>query len=254
MLTDHRGYPDLTPLRRVDLEREGEPAPNGVGAIRVLHAVGPPLREEVIVYRPPSRFSYKVLSGLPVRDHVGTAELTSEGEGTRVVYVVRMNPTMPRGREGRGGRRSPGGQAAPQRSRLGVRAARRRVGLSASMGGGLDQAELRRRAVHGVAEEIAVFGAGAPDSRLIRRDGLVASVVPATPQRSIFNSVFHTDTGVVGCRGRRTRRRLRGRRRLRLDRLGDRQRPGRRRAPGGPRACTRHLAAGDGARAGRPGQ
>ena len=36
VLTDHRGYPDLTPLRRVDLEREGEPAPNGVGAIRVL--------------------------------------------------------------------------------------------------------------------------------------------------------------------------------------------------------------------------
>jgi GNAT superfamily N-acetyltransferase len=65
------------------------------------------------------------------------------------------------------------------------------------MGGGLDQAELRRRAVHGVAEEVAVFGAGAPDSRVIRRDGLIASVVPATPQRSIFNSVFHTDTGVL---------------------------------------------------------
>ena len=65
------------------------------------------------------------------------------------------------------------------------------------MGGGLDQAELRRRAVHGVAEEIAVFGAGAPDSRLIQRDGLVASVVPSTPQRSIFNSVFHTDPAAL---------------------------------------------------------
>lgn len=95
LLTDHRGYSDITPLRRVDLEREGDPAPNGVGAIRVLHAVGPPLREEVIVYRPPSRFSYKVLSGLPVRDHVGTVELTPEGDGTRVVYAIRMNPTVP---------------------------------------------------------------------------------------------------------------------------------------------------------------
>jgi uncharacterized protein YndB with AHSA1/START domain len=95
LLTDHRGYSDLTPLRRVDLEREGDPPPNGVGAIRVLHAVGPPLREEILVYRPPSRFSYKVLSGLPVRDHVGTVELTAEGEGTRVVYAVRMNPTVP---------------------------------------------------------------------------------------------------------------------------------------------------------------
>jgi uncharacterized protein YndB with AHSA1/START domain len=95
LLTDHRGYSDITPLRRVDLEREGDPAPNGVGAIRVLHAVGPPLREEVLVYRPPSRFSYKVLSGLPVRDHVGTVELTPEGDGTRVVYAIRMNPTVP---------------------------------------------------------------------------------------------------------------------------------------------------------------
>jgi len=95
LLTDHRGYADLTPLRRVDLEREGDPAPNGVGAIRVLHAVGPPLREEVLAYRPPSRFSYRVLSGLPVRDHVGTVELTELGDGTQVVYAVRMNPTVP---------------------------------------------------------------------------------------------------------------------------------------------------------------
>ena len=95
LLTDHRGYADLTPLRRVDLEREGDPAPNGVGAIRVLHAVGPPLREEVLAYRPPSRFSYRVLSGLPVRDHVGTVELTELGGGTQVVYAVRMNPTVP---------------------------------------------------------------------------------------------------------------------------------------------------------------
>jgi uncharacterized protein YndB with AHSA1/START domain len=95
LLTDHRGYADLTHLRRVELEREGDPRPNGVGAIRALHAVGPPLREEVLAYRPPSRFSYKVLSGLPVRDHVGTVELTPEGNGTRVVYAVRMHPTLP---------------------------------------------------------------------------------------------------------------------------------------------------------------
>jgi uncharacterized protein YndB with AHSA1/START domain len=95
LLTDHRGYVDLTSLRRVTLEREGDPPPNGVGAIRVLHAFGPPLREEVLAYQPPGRFSYKLLSGLPVRDHVGTVELTAEGGGTRVVYAVRTNPTVP---------------------------------------------------------------------------------------------------------------------------------------------------------------
>lgn len=95
VLTDHRRYPEMTPLRKAVLEREGEPAPNGVGAIRKLSAVGPPLREEVLAYEEPTRFSYKLLSGLPVRDHIGTVELTPSGEGTRVVYAVRTTPTVP---------------------------------------------------------------------------------------------------------------------------------------------------------------
>ena len=97
MLTDHRGYAEITPVRRVELERDGEPAPNGVGAIRVLHVVGPPLREEVLTYEPPRRFSYRLLSGAPVRDHVGTVELAPDGGGTRVTYAVRTMPTVPVG-------------------------------------------------------------------------------------------------------------------------------------------------------------
>ena len=95
VLTDHRGYAKLTPLRKSVLEREGEPAPNGVGAIRKLTAVGPALREEVIAYEEPSRFSYTLLSGLPVRDHVGTVELTPNGSGTKMVYAVKTQPTVP---------------------------------------------------------------------------------------------------------------------------------------------------------------
>lgn len=98
VLTDHRRYPEITPLRRAELEREGEPAPNGLGAIRVLSAVpGPPMREEVIGYDPPHRFSYTVLSGLPFRDHVGTVELSPTGGGTKVVYAIRTTPTVPVG-------------------------------------------------------------------------------------------------------------------------------------------------------------
>jgi hypothetical protein len=95
VLTDHRRYAEITPLRRSELEREGEPAPNGVGAIRVLGALGPPLREEVIAYERPSRYSYVLLSGLPVRDHVGTVSLEPAGAGTEVTYALRTNPTVP---------------------------------------------------------------------------------------------------------------------------------------------------------------
>jgi len=96
VLTDHARYADFTPLRRSTLEREGEPAPGGVGAIRVLSSLGPPLREEVIAYQAPSRFAYKLLSGAPLRDHVGTVELSAGAAGrTRVVYAVRTTPTLP---------------------------------------------------------------------------------------------------------------------------------------------------------------
>jgi uncharacterized protein YndB with AHSA1/START domain len=97
VLTDHRRYSEITPLRRSELEREGEPAPNGMGAVRVLGIAGPPMREEVIGYDPPHRFSYTVLSGLPFRDHIGTVELTPAGDGTKVTYAVRTTPTVPVG-------------------------------------------------------------------------------------------------------------------------------------------------------------
>jgi uncharacterized protein YndB with AHSA1/START domain len=97
VLTDHRRYNEITAVRKAALEREGEPAPNGLGAIRVLTVAGPPMREEVIAYERPSRFSYKVLSGLPVRDHVGTVELTPLDQGTQVIYAVHTTPTVPVG-------------------------------------------------------------------------------------------------------------------------------------------------------------
>lgn len=61
----------------------------------------------------------------------------------------------------------------------------------------VDEKELRRRAVEGVRDEVEAFGSGAPDSVLIRREGLTASVVPASPQRSLFNGVFYTDPAAL---------------------------------------------------------
>ena len=95
VLTDHRRYTEITPLRKASLEREGDPAPNGVGAIRVLTVAGPPMREEVIAYERPRRFAYKILSGLPVRDHVGTVEMQPADGGTEIVYAVKTTPTIP---------------------------------------------------------------------------------------------------------------------------------------------------------------
>jgi uncharacterized protein YndB with AHSA1/START domain len=92
VITDHRGYPDLTPIRRVELEREGDPPPNGLGTIRVMHIAGPPLREEVTVYERPNRFAYKILTGAPLRDHLGHVTLEPIAGGTLVTYRIDATP------------------------------------------------------------------------------------------------------------------------------------------------------------------
>lgn len=95
-LTDHRSYAKMTLLRKSTLDREGTPAPNGVGAVRRLSLIGPDQTEEVTEYVRPTRFVYRLLSGLPVKDHVGTVELAeAAGGGTDIVYRVRSTPTLP---------------------------------------------------------------------------------------------------------------------------------------------------------------
>lgn len=94
-ITDHRGIADYVwAVRRSTLDREGTPAPNGVGAVRRLAAVGPPIVEEIIEYEQPTRYAYKLLSGAPVRDHVGTVELSKAGTGTEVSWHLRSTPKI----------------------------------------------------------------------------------------------------------------------------------------------------------------
>jgi uncharacterized protein YndB with AHSA1/START domain len=95
-ITNHRGIADsVWAVRRSTLDREGTPAPNGVGAVRRLEALGPTIVEEIIDYQRPTRYAYKMLSGAPVRDHVGTVELREAGTGTTVSWHLRSTPKIP---------------------------------------------------------------------------------------------------------------------------------------------------------------
>jgi uncharacterized protein YndB with AHSA1/START domain len=93
-ITDHRRYSDYTPIRRAELEREGDEEPNGKGAIRALHLAGPPMRERVVAFERPHLFTYELLSGLPVRDHVGTVTLDARDGGTLMTYRIETTPTI----------------------------------------------------------------------------------------------------------------------------------------------------------------
>ena len=120
VLTDHRGYARLTPLRSSTLEREGDPAPNGVGAIRVLALAGPPIREEVTEYQPPSRFAYKMLSGAPIRESHGHRRSVARRGVHRARLDRRLDAVAANPRSGVGGDDASGDRDAAARRQAGI--------------------------------------------------------------------------------------------------------------------------------------
>ncbi len=62
---------------RVRILIEGEPPPNGVGAVREVsfpkQRLWSTIKERVMSFQPPSSFSYAIIAGMPgLRDHLGT--------------------------------------------------------------------------------------------------------------------------------------------------------------------------------------
>lgn len=89
--TDHRGYAKLiAPISAAELEREGEPAPNGIGAIRVLRMRGATVREEVTGFDRPGRYSYRMLSGAPLDRFEATVTFEPHDGDTAVTYRVAL--------------------------------------------------------------------------------------------------------------------------------------------------------------------
>lgn len=95
VVSDHPGMARWTPLRRVEMEAGGTPDPHGVGAVRALHLVGPPIREEVTGFEPERRLGYRLLSGLPARDYTGEIVLEPTGPGTRIRWTISFTPAVP---------------------------------------------------------------------------------------------------------------------------------------------------------------
>jgi len=95
ILSDHRGMPRWFPLDSVTLEREGEPAPNGVGAERVMIGKGMNLREQVIAWDAPRSLRYRLLAGAPISCHQGGAEVRPVDGGCEVTWRIRYRPKIP---------------------------------------------------------------------------------------------------------------------------------------------------------------
>jgi uncharacterized protein YndB with AHSA1/START domain len=76
-------------------EREGDPPPGGIGAVRRLGAAVFSAREEIVAYDPPRRLAYSVRSGQPVRTHRADVLLEPDAGGTRIVWRQTFEPQVP---------------------------------------------------------------------------------------------------------------------------------------------------------------
>jgi hypothetical protein len=84
VLADVPRWSEWGPWTTTELDREGTPAPGGVGAVRLLKRFPMTLREQLTVYEPPERMAYELLSGLPLRDYRAEVKLAADGDGTEV--------------------------------------------------------------------------------------------------------------------------------------------------------------------------
>jgi uncharacterized protein YndB with AHSA1/START domain len=96
LLADGPTWPRWSPMETVTLEREGNPPPEGVSAIRVLKKGRTTGRDEILELVPNQRFRYASLSGLPVREYVGIVDLQPALDGgTTITWSASFFPTRP---------------------------------------------------------------------------------------------------------------------------------------------------------------
>jgi uncharacterized protein YndB with AHSA1/START domain len=85
LLADHANYDRFRAINGSKLLREGEPAPNGVGALREIKVRPLTFEEEITAYERPSRLDYLIVKlNAPMEHHGGTITL-SEGSGATTV-------------------------------------------------------------------------------------------------------------------------------------------------------------------------
>jgi uncharacterized protein YndB with AHSA1/START domain len=77
-------------------EREGVPAPGGVGAIRRLGSGPLSSREEIVTYEPPHRLAYVLLNGQSRHGYRAQVDLERlDAGGTRITWSGSFRPPVP---------------------------------------------------------------------------------------------------------------------------------------------------------------
>lgn len=94
LLTDGASWPRWSPIEGFELEREGDPPPEGPGAIRVLRRGRTIGRDQIVEVEADRHLGYVSLSGLPLRDYRGDVELEPAGGGTTIRWRASFTPKI----------------------------------------------------------------------------------------------------------------------------------------------------------------
>ena len=96
LAADSATYPDWGTWDARSLVREGSPPPEGLGAVRALTTGRIVVHEEIMVFEPPHRVGYRLLSGLPLRNYEAliTLEPADDG-GTLITWRSEFSAKFP---------------------------------------------------------------------------------------------------------------------------------------------------------------
>ena len=85
LLADHANYDRFRPIQASRLLREGNPPPNGLGAVREIKVRPLTFEEEITAYERPTRLDYLIVKlNVPFEHHGGSIRLGPAGEATHV--------------------------------------------------------------------------------------------------------------------------------------------------------------------------
>ena len=194
VVADHARYDRFDGVRRSELHRQGDPSPNGLGAVRWVWLGPLRFEEEITAFEPPTRMDYLIrdVRGLPFRHEGGSIRLDARRrrDTCGVDFLVRGADPARRQRdrpdlraEARAGLRS---SARTQRRAFGCRFARKRLSPRYPQDVAALNVELHRRA------NLAI--------QALDADALVALSDPSIEVHSIFaavgGAVYHGHDGV----------------------------------------------------------
>jgi uncharacterized protein YndB with AHSA1/START domain len=97
IVTDHARYDRFDGIRRSELVRPGDHAPNGVGAVRWIWLGPLRFEEEITAFEPPRLLDYMIrdVKTLPFRHAGGSIRLEPDGGGSHAVWTSSFEIPVP---------------------------------------------------------------------------------------------------------------------------------------------------------------